>query len=249
MSDQLLVTARLASPLAGEAPQLDALLEYLLSLYHHKGEPGYKIDRALPAPPQSQIPIPIPRKTVFQKVLKWSETEDGFFGWVERTATWEVARCSDPIYPEPTSEGREYVNKRLATENAGLLAPASRTVVSTTNTWTKSYRIPLRIRRVPCVRWFATGHRRQLLCLLRRCPAIGKKVSVGYGRIAEWTVERIDRDYTWFAPWPEHGTVLMRTLPAGDWLPADLIGTRGDFGAACPPYWHQERWCKIVRPS
>lgn len=227
MSDALLVTARLATPLAGDAPQLDALCEYLLSLHHGKGEPGYKVDRAFPAPPMAAIPIPMVRRDA---------------------GPWKVAACSDPIYPEVARDGREFVNKRLATEEAGLLAPRARTVVSTTNSWTKSYRIPLRVRRIDRVRWFAAGHRRPLLKLLQRCTAIGKKVSVGYGRVAEWTIERVERDYSWYAAWEGHGTVLMRALPVGPWLPKDLIGYREDFGACVPPLWHPDRYCPIVRP-
>jgi hypothetical protein len=40
----------------------------------------------------------------------------------------------------------------------------------------------------------------------------------------------------------------MRTLPAGPWLPPDLIDFRPDFGAAVPPYWHPDRYTEIVVP-
>ena len=132
-------------------------------------------------------------------------------------------------------------------EHAGLLAPESRIVVSTTNSWTKSYRLPMRIRRIESVRWFAIGHRREMLKVLRRIDFLGKKPSVGYGRVASWTIDPIDDDYSWFAPGPA-GPVLMSTLPAEAPLPAGLIGYRRSFGAPVPPYWHPDRYTEILVP-
>lgn len=229
--DPLLVTAKLLTGLGGsEPPQLDGLLEYLLSLHHHKGEPGYKIDRSRPAPEQGQIPIPLVRR---------------------RLGPWLVGACSDPIVGHVHNDRHEHLAKRISVENAAMLAPEKRVVVSTTNSWTKSYRFPIRVRQVPVVRWFAMGDRREILKLVRRCTSLGKKVSVGYGRVAEWTVERVEHDYSWLAPLPDAPTrlVLMRSLPIGPWLPmANLIGYRRDFGACVPPYWHPERACERVVP-
>jgi hypothetical protein len=231
-ADNLLVTARLVSGLGGhEPPKLDALLEYALSPYHPGAVPRHMVDRALPAPPMGAIPIPLLRR---------------------RLGLWVVGCCSDPIVGVPAADYHEHVNKRLATEEASLLAPESRLVVSTTNSWTKSYRIPIRRRCVAAVCWFAIGSRREMLRAVRHVKALGKKVSIGNGRIAEWTVERIDHDYSWFAPSPDDPTrlVLMRTLPIGPWLPMDsMIGWRRDFGGVCPPYWHPERGCEVVRPA
>ncbi len=227
-SDCLLVTARLCSPIVGmEAPQLDSLLEYALSLYHVKARPGYKVDRALPAPPQGEIPIPIARRQI---------------------GPWLVGACSNPIMGNVHAEGIQHINKRIGVEKAELLGQKSRTVVTTTNSWTKSYRIPLRQRLVDRIAWFAVGNRREVLSTLKRhITFLGQKRSVGNGRIAEWTVDRVEEDYSWFAP-SERGPVLMRTLPVGDWLPAGLIGCRANFGGASPPYWHPDRYTEIVEP-
>jgi hypothetical protein len=226
-----LVTCRLASPLAGSPPALDALLESALSLYHPKAEPGYKIDRAGLCPPPGTVPIPLLRRGV--------RGHDG--------RLWPVAACSDPILPVAEAECVEHVAKRIGVEDAGLLSPAARVVVSTSNSWTKSYRLPLRVRRVECIRWFASGNRRETLKVLRRIHAVGKKIADGYGRVAAWEVEEVAEDRSWFAR-SEAGLVLMRTLPAGDYLPADLLGSRADFGAAVPPLWHPERYTEIITP-
>lgn len=222
----LLVTAHLVTPLAGDAPRLDGVLECAMSLFHPKAVPGHKITRDGPAPPMGAIPISVAR---------------------ERLGDWIVARCSDPILPACELETVEHVAKKIAVENADLLRADRRLVVSTTNSWTKSYRLPLRIRPVDRVCWFAVGERKGVLRILRLVHAIGKKPSIGYGRVAKWTAERIDADLSWFAPSHE-GPVLMATLPVGGWLPEGLVGARRDYRTACPPYWHPERYAEVVVP-
>lgn len=226
MNRPLIVTARLSSPLAGVAPQLDALLESVLCRHTAKDADGYKIDRAGPAPPQRKIPIPV----------QWRQL-----------GPWLVGRCSDPILAVPAHETVSHIVKKIAVEHASMLGPSSRVVVATTNSWTKSYRLPLRERLVGCVKWFAFGDRREILNVVRRVRSIGRKVSIGLGMVAEWTVETCEDDYSWYAP-TGRGPMLMRTLPVGDWLPSGLIGARMDFGAAVPPYWHPERYTEIVVP-
>lgn len=233
MADALRVTAYLSSPLAGDPPQLDSLLTYALSpLLGKAAEPGYKVGRSRPCPDTSQIPIPVLRR---------------------RAGRWNVPTTSSPVLPEPVSDGVEYVCKRVAVERAGDLHPAERKVVTTTNDWTKSYRLPLRVRRVDRVVWFAAGSRREIVKLLNQIPAVGKKISVGYGRVARWEVERLQEGvpHEWWPWWwhSEGGPVLMRPLPA-DWpgLPAELVGAKPGFGACVDPYWHPERFTEVVVP-
>jgi hypothetical protein len=229
VSEPLLVTCRLAGVLAvgpEGPPQLDALLEYAMSTFTPKPYEGYRLDRATPLPEQGSLRIPLSR---------------------ERLGDWLVARCSSPILPE-CRETVEHVSKRLSVEEATLLHPAQRLVVTTTNAWTKSYRLPLRVLAVDRVCWFAVGTGHEIRSLLRRCVhAVGKKAAHGYGRVKEWVVERAGGDYNWYAP-HERGKVLMRPLPSGKWLPKDLVGWRPGYGAVCAPYWHPERYCERVEP-
>lgn len=224
--DSLLVTAHLGSPLAGNAPRLDGLLEYLLSLHYAKGVPGYKVDRNFPAPLQGEIPIPLLRR---------------------RLGLWLVGVCSDPIYPVSIDDRHEHVAKRIDADNAALLAPEARVKFPVGNSWTKSYRLPLRVRRLDRVCWFAAADRRPLLHTLKQCQALGKKTSIGYGRVTGWEIEETDQHLSWYACIPQ-GRLLMATLPVGDWLPPDLVGYRHGFGAVAPPYWHRERYTDIVMP-
>lgn len=250
MGVPVLITATLASGLGGhEPPKLDGLLERMLAHHCKEAVPSHAVDRSLPAPPQGVIPIPIPRRRLAGRVERAGEPPaSGRWRYEE----WLVGACSDPILGEVHDDRHEHVAKRIGTERAPLLAPGSRVVVATTNSWTKSHMLPIRVRRAECVRWFAVGDPRRILSALRRCHALGKKVSIGYGRVAEWSVERVEHDYSWFAPLPEDPTklVLMRTLPVGPWLPMDnLVGYRRDFGACVPPYWHPARACDRIVPA
>jgi len=88
MGDFLRVECRLANGLAGDVPQLDALLELVLSLHHPKGENRSKIDRSRPAPPMAAIGIPIVRRTLGEL---------------------SVARCSSPIFAGQFDRHEHYV--------------------------------------------------------------------------------------------------------------------------------------------
>jgi len=209
----LKVTAHLAAPLAGDAPQLDALLIYKQSLHHN-------CDRAWPAPRQEKGCIPLARE------------------WL---GDWYVFRSSSPVVG-PCSESVDHYTRRTPVEHASLLAANKRTVVATGNSWTKSYRLPLRIRNVDRVVWFVVGEGSPLRKILKRTASIGKKTSFGYGLVSRWTVEEVEHDWSWFAD-----AVLMRPLPLAS-LPDGIIGWRRDFGACVPPYWHPERYTEIVTP-
>ena len=191
-----------------------------------KGQPGYKIDRSGPCPPQGEIKIPLLRR---------------------KLGPWQVGACSDPIYPECAAEYIEQFTKKIGVEYAPLLENENRLVVSTTNSWTKSYRLPLRIRQIDRVAWFAVADRRELFKTLKRVEFLGKKRSYGYGRVSRWEAIEVSRDYSWYAR-TKGASVLMATLPVGDWIPQDIIGGRRAFGGCVPPYWHPDRYTEIVVP-
>jgi len=218
----LLVIAHLSSPLAGDAPMLDGLLEFEMS---QRLGAAYKVRRDQPAPPAGAIHIPMLRRGI---------------------GGWSVPLCSSPIYTAE-SDRHEYIGKRLAVEHASDLREDARLVVAMGNATYKSYRLPLRVRNVSRVAWFCEGHRSPILKLLKSVHAIGRKRSDGYGRVARWTGENVDGNHHWYGE-SEHGPVLMRPLPFGDWLPRSLLGAKRDFGAVVAPYWHPDRYAEIVVP-
>jgi len=218
------VTAVLSSPLAGDAPYLDSLLEFEMAQRQGKAN---TIVRGSPAPPVGEIHLPLLR---------------GGFGGVNG-----IPRCSAPIV-SPENVRHEHFAKRIAVEHAGLLSDNQRLVVATGNSWTKSYRLPLKVSNVDRVCWFIAGSkRRSLKSLLKSVQSIGKKRSQGYGRIASWEFAEVEHDWSWFAPC-ELGTLLMRVLPWCDDLPKNLIGFKRWFGAYAAPYWHPDRMRDIVVP-
>lgn len=218
------VTAVLASPLAGDPPQLDALLEFEMARKHKK---AMIIDVAKPCPPIGFVHIPLLRGTM---------------GPVNG-----IPRCSSPILPEYRLE-HEFYTKRLSVENASLVREDQRTVVSVGSNWTKSYRLPLAIRRIDRICWFIGGSRRRSIrSILKTVKALGHKRSQGFGRVAKWLVEPEETDLSWFAPSPD-GPVLMRNMPLCDELPKNLQGFRATFGGVVAPYWHPDRQMEIAVP-
>jgi hypothetical protein len=225
--DYLLVTCHLASPLAGEAPQLDALLEWAISMHHQQGnDTRRRVARRFPSLEEASIPIPLVRESI---------------GGVP------VACSSSPILPVAQAQSVEHFNKRLATEHADLLAPEHRKTVNHNGWWTKSYRLPVDVRRVNRVVWFARGNRDGLLRALNQVKAIGQRPAKGYGQVHRWEIEKGMAPYWWFAKIPT-GTLLMRPLPLCPELPENLIGYKKSFGACTPPYWHGDRQREIVVP-
>lgn len=219
------VTAFLASPLAGDAPQLDAILEWEMA---QRLGLAHKIQRWEPCPPAGQVHLPCLRGTM-----------GGVSG---------IPRVSSPIFLAEQDRHEHYA-KRLAVEHAGLLHPSQRRVVAMGNSTYKAYRLPLRVRNVDCVCWFVGGYKRKhLKSLLDSVTSVGKKRSQGFGRIARWDFTEMEHDWSWFAQ-TEHGTLLMRPLPWCDQLPVDLIGFSRSYGGVVPPYWHPDRFCDCVMPA
>lgn len=233
------VTAKLNSPLAGDPPMLDSICEVamcglMLSVQEtdRTGRHTFPIVPAgqeVPLQDLGKIPIPIARDVI-----------DGL----------PIPRASAPIIPVPKHDTHGYYHKKFEVEHASLLKPKERTKITASGGRFKSFRLPLRLRTIDRVVWFAAikqspSELRKLL--KKRVQAIGKKTSFGYGRIKAWIVESCDSDCSWFAD-SEDGLVLMRPLPLGSHLPKNLVGSRPDFGAVCGPYWQQNLWRERVVP-
>jgi len=222
MNCYLKVTAYMQSPIAGELPFLDAILEYEMAQREGK---AVKIRRWERMPEYGEIRIPVLRRRIGDVL---------------------VPCCSGPIAASST-EYVERFGKRLSVERASLLADKSRTVVSMSSGYLKAYHLPLRIRNVSKIVWFAVAERKPVLSLLKSVHSLGHNRGIGYGRVVRWEAERIEDDFSWFAP-SSAGFVLMRPLPLCADLPSGLIGWRRDFGAVQPPMWHPDRYMERVVP-
>lgn len=229
----LRITAELAGPIADYAPQLDGLLIELACHREGRAAPRRPDDRKRnrpercnPAPDPMDVPgIPLHRALI---------------------GGWPVFKVSAPICPASAPHVAHF-GKRIGVERAGVLAGAERKVVVTSNTWTKSYRLPVNVLTPGRVVWFAVGDVNGLRDLLADVTQIGRKLAHGWGRVKTWRVEEEKADRSWFAPDESGRLVLMRTLPLCPELPADLDGWRADYDACCPPYWHRDRYCEVVK--
>lgn len=215
------IECELVSPLCGDPPHLDALLEGLAA--NRFGLPA--LCRSLPCPAPLSVPIPI-------------EAASAPGGPVYRT--------SSPIFAA-TAEGVRRLARQFPADRPESLHPKHRGNIILVNGPHKSWYLPLRERLVPRVVWFAVGDQEYVTDLLRGCFAIGKVRGKGSGAVARWRVEPVTEDWSWFAASPA-GLVLMRPLPAGEWLPTGLTGWKADFGACRPPYWHHDRYGELVSP-
>lgn len=228
----LKVTARLVdgAKVAGDVPMLDALLEWCMS--RHVGRTlhlAHDLEGERAAYQPGTIPSPIVRRRV-----------PGF--------AWPVPCCSSPIYRVAADAHSHYV--RAFRVSPDLIRDDARKVFYTTNGEFKSYRLPLRVRLIDRIVWFCLAKDgrgvKEVRRLLRDVTHLGKKTSQGYGRVAEWIVEDIDQDLSWYAP-SDAGSVLMRPMPASA-VKVDVIGARRWFGGVVPPYWSREHFTEAVMP-
>lgn len=222
------VVAHLITPLAGDAPMLEALLADVMAGRF----PTVRHERHDPPPPFDSMP-PIP---IFK----------GSFGG------FPVYHASSPILSETKADEHKYIHSRFPTDYAMAVDPDSRIVIATGSGKLKSTRLPIRTRAVTHVTWFAAVPDNLKPARLRKelqgVSSIGMDRSRLCGRVMRWTVESIETDYSWFAPHPD-GTVLMRPLPKCDDFPADMIGAREYYGAFHPPTWHPGRQCPVMIPA
>lgn len=210
----LRIEAKLLSPLCGDAPDLAGLCEQLMARFSGQ---IVTIDRGDPPPPPGKIHIPMLR---------------GEFGGVDY-----IPRCSSPILIGESGDVHEHLTRRVPSDKTDITD--CRTKIATGGGWTKSYRLPVRVRRVDSVVWFCHGHRQPLKKLLRHVKEIGHKRGMGYGRVGGWELTDIGEDWSWFAP-SDGEKILMRPLPFCDKL-NEVKGWRRATHAVIPPCWHPDR--------
>lgn len=225
MIDNWKISAYLRSPLAGDPPKMDAILEYELALRLGMKH-ARKLTRDVRLADVERVPIPLARRTI---------------------DSIDVYCCSDPILSPVLSEWTDHSAKRFDSDLIVLmLREDQRKNLLTSSGPYKSRFAPIRVRLVECVTWFARGDRKEINKLVKKIVALGKHRSIGYGLIDRWEYERMDEDYSIFASLKGQ-RVLMKTLHVGDHLEG-VKGYTKYFGAAFPPYWHPENYREIAVP-
>ena len=96
----------------------------------------------------------------------------------------------------------------------------------------KAYDLPLYLRSIDSITWYAVGNVEGVLSLVESCSGIGNKRSIGNGQITRWTIESTANDWHLFGKNGE----LMRPIPC-ELLPDNLSDfTVRDWGWR-PPAW------------
>jgi len=218
-------TAWLSSPLAGEPPYFDAILEgemaFRLGAKHQK-----KLTRDTSLSEITRVPIPLAKRTIADR---------------------DVYACSDPIIPTPSAEWADRTAKRLDTDLiALLLSPSERKSIGTTSGPYKQRYAPVRVRLIDRVCWFFRGDKHEVRRILKTVYSIGQYRKIGYGIVRSWEYEEMGYDCSIFA---NDGTdrVLMKTIPHSSET-NDIRGYRLGYGGVCPPYWHPENYMEIAVP-
>jgi hypothetical protein len=225
MLDNWKITAELTSPLAGDFPDLGAIMEYELA-YRLGYKHAKKLTRNVPLCELERPPLPVVTKEFCGKKV------------------WAI---SNPIVPDILDEWVEHNNKRIDTHKiASMLDVRFQKSLFVASGPYKMRHVPMRIRLVPRIVWFARGDRKGMNKLLKSICALGHKRDVGYGIVKAWTFERMEKDYSIFADC-RGKPVLMKTIPFGPHM-ENVTGFRREFRGCVPPFWHPENFMEAAVP-
>jgi hypothetical protein len=225
MIDNWKISAFLLSPLAGDPPFFDAILEYELALRLGMKH-ARKMTRDIPLSKIERPPIPLAKRTL---------------------GSIDIYCSSDPIMSPTLSEWTDHSAKRFDSDIIALMLDAKyqKSLLTSSGPY-KSRFAPIRIRLIERVTWFARGDKKEINKLTKKIIALGKHRNIGYGVIDRWEYERIDEDYSIFAPLNGQ-KILMKTLPMSNMLDG-VKGFMHSFGGGFPPYWHPETFMEIAKP-
>jgi hypothetical protein len=220
-----LIKCELVSPLAGEPPFIDSLLEYELSLRMNcKYVRQMTRDRKLFD--IENIPIPIAKKQ---------------FG------TIEIYQSSDPIIGKTYAEWNEYQSKRFDSDLISIFLNEQyrKSLLVGSGPYKMRY-ASIRIRLIKNIAWFARCDRKETNKLLKGIKGIGKYRHYGFGLISKWTFKEIEENNSIFSN-NKGQKILMKTIPAGEHLKG-VKGYRFGFAGSHPPYWHPDNYMKVAIP-
>lgn len=149
------------------------------------------------------------------------------------TPDWyHAASCA--VWPEAVADGIDHWTKKLDSRYVELLEQ-QRARVPTSGGRYRAYHMPVAYRHALTIAWYVVGDPARISDLLRLVTHLGKKPSMGWGAVAEWSVEPSEEDYSVTGP---HGEV-MRPIPDDAGI---LYGVR-------PPYWLPRNQVPCRMPS
>jgi hypothetical protein len=145
--------------------------------------------------------------------------------------------CS-PLEPVgETTESHEYWHKRYPGHRAELGSKMN--AVTTAGRW-KEYRVPMRVSHVDRLQALCFGDRAEIERLLGFVTHIGKKGSMGYGRVARWTVTEGSHS--------RDDVLSRRAVPIDYFSGREIAGVLKPRCGWTPPYWYAPWWAPCVTP-
>lgn len=145
---------------------------------------------------------------------------------------------------KPIAHAAGNVTKRAPVDAIMRFGEAKIRSVDTSTGRNKSFRIPQPRAICTEMRWWAIGDIEQVEPLLRLVTHVGKKRSVGHGRVARWEVSPC-------ATWPGFPILRPDGTPMRN-LPIDQPGlgpeTAIGHGPLSYPYWDQTRAVEVAQP-
>lgn len=140
--------------------------------------------------------------------------------------------CSPLVPLDAPVASREYWHKRYPSHRAEFGDKLSADTSAGRN---REYRVPLHAESVTTLHAVCIGHAEEVQQLLEVVTHIGKKGSMGYGRVARWSV--VESDHTL------EDVLALRSVPI-EASPSDTATAPRGW---TPPYWYAPWWlpCRV----
>ena len=133
---------------------------------------------------------------------------------------------------------REYWHKRYPSHRADFGDRLN--AVTSAGRW-KEYRVPVHAQHVDRLHALAIGHAGETEKLLRVVTHIGKKGSMGYGRVARWTVTSGAHSLA--------DVLALRAVPVAYYEGRQPIGALALNRGWTAPYWYSPWWADCMVPE
>jgi hypothetical protein len=144
-----------------------------------------------------------------------------------------------PLMPlGPALSASEYWHKRYPAHRAEFGHRLN--AVTSAGRW-KEYRTPIHTQSVPRLHALAIGAADEVRQLLAVVSHVGKKASMGFGRVARWTVTEAGHSV--------EDVLALRPVPAAYYDGREPPGVLQPQRAWTPPYWYAPLWADCVVPA
>lgn len=176
-------------------------------------------------------------------ILPSEETVDTSLLEIPLKKTDDIYHSSVGIYNEPKLY-KDTIYKRFTDkETYKLTKKQQKGRIKTNQGHFKDFMIDIPILITDQITFYCNGDKKEITRLLKHLTSIGKKTSIGSGRIRKITVNEIDEDYSFF-----RDEKVMRPIPAS-WDVPITNGMRFEQHTYKPPYWDKNNVTMCIVPE